>query len=245
MLRSLITLKALTYAPTGGILAAATTSLPEKIGGVRNWDYRFCWVRDAAFTLYALMRGGYLDEARAWREWLAAGRRRHAFAIEHSVRRGRRTAADGIGTRLAAGLRGLAAGAGRECRLPAVPTRRIRRGDGRPGSGPSRGPRPGTDAWNVQQAMLDHLEVGVARAGRGHLGGPRPAATFHPLESHGLGGDGPGRPGRRTIRARRGQSTAGCACATKSTSRFAGRATIPSAIRSCNTTGARRSTPAC
>jgi GH15 family glucan-1,4-alpha-glucosidase len=67
---SLIALKALTYAPTGGIVAAATTSLPEKLGGVRNWDYRFCWLRDATFTLYALMQGGYRDEAVAWRDWL-------------------------------------------------------------------------------------------------------------------------------------------------------------------------------
>ncbi len=68
--RSMITLKALTYAPTGGIVAAATTSLPEWIGGTRNWDYRFCWLRDSALTLFALMTGGYLDEARAWRDWL-------------------------------------------------------------------------------------------------------------------------------------------------------------------------------
>jgi GH15 family glucan-1,4-alpha-glucosidase len=68
--RSLITLKALTHAPTGGMVAAATTSLPERIGGVRNWDYRYCWLRDATFTLEALIGAGYLDEARGWRDWL-------------------------------------------------------------------------------------------------------------------------------------------------------------------------------
>src|SRR5690606_2393392 len=67
---SLITLKALTFAPTGAIAAAATTSLPEELGGSRNWDYRFCWLRDAAFTLQALVGTGFLDEARAWRAWL-------------------------------------------------------------------------------------------------------------------------------------------------------------------------------
>src|SRR5215470_2372849 len=67
---SLLVLKALTYQPTGGIVAAATTSLPEHIGGVRNWDYRFCWLRDATFTLLALMNAGFVGEARAWRNWL-------------------------------------------------------------------------------------------------------------------------------------------------------------------------------
>ena len=68
--RSLITLKALTYQPTGGVVAAATTSLPEFLGGVRNWDYRFCWIRDAALTLDALMAAGYVEEATAWRDWV-------------------------------------------------------------------------------------------------------------------------------------------------------------------------------
>jgi len=70
VMRSLITLKGLTFLPTGGIVAAPTTSLPELIGGVRNWDYRFCWVRDATLTLQSLIQAGYLDEARDWREWL-------------------------------------------------------------------------------------------------------------------------------------------------------------------------------
>ncbi len=75
--RSVITLKALTFAPTGGIVAAPTTSLPEQPKGIRNWDYRFCWLRDATFTLYALLSSGFRQEAAAWREWLirvAAGR---------------------------------------------------------------------------------------------------------------------------------------------------------------------------
>ncbi|MFI1928615.1 glycoside hydrolase family 15 protein [Streptomyces sp. NPDC020377] len=70
VVRSLITLKALTYVPTGGIVAALTTSLPEEMGGVRNWDYRYCWLRDSTLTLGALLAAGYQDEAEAWRNWL-------------------------------------------------------------------------------------------------------------------------------------------------------------------------------
>src|SRR5213083_2548666 len=70
VVRSLITLKGLTYAPTGGLVAALTTSLPEQIGGVRNWDYRFCWLRDAALILLVLLNAGYREEAKSWREWL-------------------------------------------------------------------------------------------------------------------------------------------------------------------------------
>jgi GH15 family glucan-1,4-alpha-glucosidase len=82
VLRSLITLKGLTYLPTGGIVAAATTSLPEQLGGVRNWDYRYCWLRDATFTLLSLTNAGYQDEARAWREWLLRAAAGHPAGMQ-------------------------------------------------------------------------------------------------------------------------------------------------------------------
>jgi GH15 family glucan-1,4-alpha-glucosidase len=92
VVRSLITLKALTYLPTGGMVAAATTSLPEKMGGVRNWDYRFCWLRDATLTLLALMNGGYYEEAEKWREWLlrAAAGSPNQIQIMYGIRGERR-----------------------------------------------------------------------------------------------------------------------------------------------------------
>lgn len=92
VMRSLITLKALTYQPTGGLVAAATTSLPEQIGGVRNWDYRYCWLRDATYSLYALTVGGYTEEASAWREWLvhAVAGRPEELQIMYGIRGERR-----------------------------------------------------------------------------------------------------------------------------------------------------------
>jgi GH15 family glucan-1,4-alpha-glucosidase len=80
--RSLVTLKALTYSPTGGIVAAATTSLPEAIGGARNWDYRYCWIRDATLTLYALLTSGYREEAKAWREWMLRAAAGHPAQLQ-------------------------------------------------------------------------------------------------------------------------------------------------------------------
>ncbi|GAC1547955.1 MAG: glycoside hydrolase family 15 protein [Vulcanimicrobiaceae bacterium] len=90
--RSLVTLKALTYAPTGGIVAAPTASLPERLGGVRNWDYRYCWLRDATFTLYALLAAGYIDGARDWRNWLlrAVAGSPSELQIVYSIRGARR-----------------------------------------------------------------------------------------------------------------------------------------------------------
>jgi GH15 family glucan-1,4-alpha-glucosidase len=82
MVRSLITLKGLTYEPTGGIVAAATTSLPEELGGERNWDYRYCWIRDATLTLYALLTSGYRAEAQAWREWMLRAAAGHPSQLQ-------------------------------------------------------------------------------------------------------------------------------------------------------------------
>ena len=134
MIRSLITLKALTYGPTGGIVAAPTTSLPEDIGGVRNWDYRYTWLRDAAITLSSLLRTGYREEARAWREWLlrAVAGDPENLQIMYGIAGERELGEAEL--RLAARLRELRPGPGRQRRRAPAPARRLRRGH--------RGPAP-------------------------------------------------------------------------------------------------------
>ena len=126
--RSLITLKALTYAPTGGIVAAPTTSLPEQLGGPRNWDYRYCWLRDATLTLQALLAAGYREEAAAWRDWLlrAVAGDPADLQIMYGLDGTRRLPE--TGARLAARLRGLDAGAGRQRGRRAAAARRLGRG---------------------------------------------------------------------------------------------------------------------
>ena len=130
VLRSLITLKALTHHRTGGIVAAATTSLPEEIGGARNWDYRFCWLRDSTFTLYALLESGFIDEARAWRDWLlrAIAGDADQMQILYGVAGERRITEFELPE--LPGYQGFAARSNWQCRCPSTAARRSRRSTG-------------------------------------------------------------------------------------------------------------------
>ena len=178
-MRSLITLKALTYAPTGGIVAAPTTSLPEQLGGVRNWDYRFCWLRDATFTLYALMIAGYTDEARAWREWLlrAVAGEPAQLQIMYGLAGERRLTE--LELRWLPGYEGSTPGADRQrgaaSSSSSTSTARcmdaLHLAPARSGSSPTR--TPGA----CERRLLEFLETAWQRARRGDLGGARARAA--------------------------------------------------------------------
>ncbi len=188
MVRSLLTLKALTYEPTGGIVAAATTSLPEWIGSVRNWDYRYCWLRDATFTLGALLENGYRTEAADWSEWLrrAVAGSPDKLQIMYGVGGERRLEEYEI-TWLA----------GYEGSAP------VRIGNAASGqfqldvygevmdmmfhtAEALETPLP-EDSWDLCRILVEHVARGVAAPRRRHLGGAGTPAPLRPLEGDGVG----------------------------------------------------------
>ena len=225
-MRSLITLKALTYAPTGGIVAAPTTSLPEQIGGVRNWDYRYCWLRDATFTLLRLARRAAItDEAAAWRDWLlravAGDPRRPADHVRRGAASAGSPSTSSPGCRATRARRRCASATpreqfqldvygevhGRDCTL--------RVGSGCDGRTPARvGARD-------MAARSEHLETVWQRARRRDLGSARAAAALHPLEGDGLGRVRPRGQVASSSSVSTARSSAGGACATRSTTRSA------------------------
>ena len=215
VLTSLLTLKALTHHATGGIVAAGTTSLPEKIGGSRNWDYRYCWLRDATFTLYAFIGAGFLAEARAWREWLirAVGGSPDQLQIMYGV----------------AGERGSRNTKCRGCRVMRV-RRRCASAMPRPNSCSSmsmakcwmpctsrarRGLQPNNASWALECALVGHLETIWDKPDDGiwEVRGGRKQFTHS--KGHGVGGLRSGGAISRGIRLEGPRRCAGARFATR------------------------------
>ena len=243
-MRSLITLKAQTFAPSGGIVAAPTTSLPEKLGGARNWDYRFCWLRDATFTLlgadeFRLHRGGFgLARLAAARGGRLAGQ-----DADH-VRHHGAAAAAGMAGRLAARLRRRAAGADRQRRARAAAARRLWRIDRRVPSMADGGAR----------TRRRHLVAGMHRArapgndlgpaGQRHLGAARPGPALRLLEGDDLGGVRSRHQERRAVWLEGAARTLEGAARGDPSRRLRTRLRSPSRTRSPSPTARRCSTPA-
>ena len=201
--QSLLLLKALTYAPTGGIVAAPTTSLPEELGGVRNWDYRYCWLRDATLTLLAMLHAGYRDEALAWRQWLlrAVAGDPADVQIMYGIAGERRLEERELDW--LPGFARLAACARRERCVGAAAARRLRRGRSTPSTRPASTVRRRTTTSGRSCCEAARMAGGrLAPAGRRHLGGARPVPALHPLEGDGVGRVRSGRPRPRGVRPR-------------------------------------------
>ncbi len=245
VLRSLITLKALTYMPTGGIVAAPTTSLPERLGGVRNWDYRYCWLRDATFTLNSLLLAGFVDEAVAWRKWLlrAVAGSPADLQILYSVTGERRL--DEIELGLAARLRRRGAGPGRQRGGTPVPARRLRRGDGHAAPGARRRPRVRAARLGDPARPARVPRHALARARRRHLGDSRRAAPLHPFQGDGLGRVRSRRQGGRALRPRRARRRLARHSRRDPCRGLRRAASTASATPSCSTTARASSTRAC
>ena len=246
VMRSLITLKALTYRPTGGIVAAPTTSLPEELGGARNWDYRFCWLRDATFTLYSLLMAGYDDEAEAWREWLlraVAGDPRD-LRIMYGI--ARRAADPRDRSRVAPGLRGVAAGAGRQRRVAAssssTSTARCWTCCTRPRA---RGSPHESAAWEMELRIMDVLESNWREPDEGiwEVRGGR-QQFVHSKVMAWVGVDRAD-PRRSSCSGSTARSIGGARSATRSTTRSAARASTTTSAPSRRSTGRSRSTRRC